>query len=175
MTDCWTAPVSEEGADRVFRRATAAERELLDEMTLAGVRFWGHHVNYPDVYQSLAKTLSEEPGPENFSVFVLEEDGEVIGFFELRDRGDHAELLRMFLRTDRVGKGYGKRLWNEAVAVASETHDRLLIMSDPAARGFYEAMGAGLETEIEVDRGFSLGKYWFELPLLSDTQRKIET
>lgn len=50
-------------------------------------------------YQGLVKALSEEPGPENFPVFVLEEDGEVVGFFELRDRGDHAELLRMFLRT----------------------------------------------------------------------------
>lgn len=151
----------------MFRRAIAEERGLLDEMTLAGVRFWGHHVNHPEAYQGLVKALSEEPGPENFPVFVLEEDGEVLGFFELRDRGDHAELLRMFLRTDLIGSGYGKRLWSEAVDVASKSHDRMLIMSDPDARGFYEAMGAALDAEVEVSPGFVLGKYWFELNAVS--------
>lgn len=151
----------------VFRPARAEERGVLDEMTLTGIRFWGHHVNHPDAYQGLVRTLAEELGPENFPVFVLEEEGQMLGFFELRDRGDHAELLRMFLRTDLIGRGYGRRLWLEAVGRASESHDRMLIMSDPGARGFYEAMGAELETEVEVSPGFVLGKYWFDLQTTS--------
>lgn len=146
-----------------FRRARAEDRVLLDEMTLAGIRFWGHDVKHPEAFAGFAEAVAAEPGPENFPVFVLEEEADVLGFFELRDRGDHGELLRMFLRVDLIGSGYGRRLWSEAVKRASESHDRMLIMSDPGARGFYEAMGAVLESEIEVAPGFALGRYWFDL------------
>lgn len=147
----------------MFRRATADDRDLLDEMSLAGVRHWGHHENHPDAYAGLAARLEKETGPENHPVYVLEEDGEVVGFFELRDRGEHMELLRMFLTPERIGTGYGRRLWTEAVDVAARTHDRMLIMSDPGATGFYEAMGATFEDETTVAPGFTLGKYWYEL------------
>lgn len=146
-----------------FRRAGTGDRGFLDEMTLAGLRYWGHDVNHPDAYAGLQQMLAAEVGPENYPVFVLEDAGSIAGFFELRDRGDHVELLRMFLRTELIGHGYGKRLWDEAVARASETHARMLIVSDPAARGFYEAMGAELETEVEVAPGFVLGRYWYSL------------
>ena len=124
-----------------FRRANARDRELLDEMTLSGVRYWGHDVNHPEAFQALAKTVANEDGPENHAVYVLEDDGRVIGFFELRDRGDHVELLRMFLQPELIGHGLGKVLWGEAVRRARESHEKMLIMSDPGARGFYEADG----------------------------------
>jgi GNAT superfamily N-acetyltransferase len=147
----------------VFRRATADDRQTLDEMTLAGVRYWGHHESHPEAYADLVASVHAESGPENHPVYVLEEDGDVAGFFELRDRGEHIELLRMFLPVSRIGHGYGRRLWDEAVGVASQTHDRMLIMSDPRAQGFYEAMGANLDEEVMVAPGFSLGKYWYVL------------
>lgn len=147
----------------MFRRARADERELLDEMTLAGIRHWGHHQNHPDAYAGLVARLESESGPEDHPVYVLEEEGEVAGFFELRDRDDHIELLRMFLRPELIGQGYGRRLWDEAITVAAESHDWMLIMSDPGSTGFYEAMGARLEQEVAVAPGFSLGRYWFDL------------
>lgn len=149
----------------MFRRAQADERELLDEMTLAGVRHWGHHESHPDAYQGLVASLEAESGPENHQVFVLEEAGVVVGFFELRDRGDHIELVRMFLQPDQIGKGHGRRLWAESVVVASQSHSRMLIMSDPEAKGFYEAMGAVLEEEVAVAPGFVLGRYWYDLTI----------
>ena len=67
----------------MFRPARADERGLLDEMTLAGVRHWGHRLNHPGAYKDLAESLKAEDGPENHDVFVLEEDGGVVapGFF----------------------------------------------------------------------------------------------
>lgn len=148
----------------MFRRATAEDRTLLDEMSLAGVRYWGHHENHPEAYARLVAQLERASGPENNPVFILEENGEVVGFFELRDHGDHIELMRMFLAPHLIGSGYGRSLWEEAVAVAARSHDRMLIMSDPGAAGFYEAMGATLETDVTVAPGFALGRYWFQLP-----------
>lgn len=147
----------------MFRRARADERALLDGMTLAGVRHWGHHEEFPEAYAGLVASLDEETGPENHQVYVLEERGEVLGFFELRDRGDHIELLRMFLRPDLIGEGYGRRLWLEAVEAAGTTHRRMLIMSDPKAIGFYRAMGAEYEAGVVVAPGFELGRLWFDL------------
>ncbi|MGD2043089.1 MAG: GNAT family N-acetyltransferase, partial [Acidimicrobiia bacterium] len=141
----------------MFRRARAEERALLDAMTLAGIRHWGHHENHPAAYAGLEASLNEESGPENHPVYVLEEREEILGFFELRDRGDHIELLRMFLRPDLIGKGYGRRLWLEAAETAGATHRRMLIMSDPRAVGFYREMGADYEGSVEVSPGFELG------------------
>lgn len=147
----------------MFRRARAEDREILDEMTLEGVRHWGHHEHHPQAYAGLAAAVDAETGPEHHPVFILEEDGDLVGFFELRDRGEHIELLRMFLRTELIGHGFGLVLWDEAVSVAAASHDRMLILSDPGALGFYEAMGATLEAEVEVAPGFSIGSCWFDL------------
>ena len=146
-----------------FRRATAADRQLLDDMTLTGVRYWGHDVNHPEAFRGLVRSLESDSGPENYDVHILEEYGRPIGFFDLRDRGGHVELVRMFLRTDLIGQGFGKALWTEATRRARETYETMLIMSDPGARGFYEAMGAQLEADIEASPGFVLGKYWYQL------------
>lgn len=149
--------------DPRFRRARADDREFLDEITLAGIRYWGHDQKHPEAYQGLAKSLPEWPGPENHPVFVLEDNGEVIGFYELRDRADHVELLRMFLRTEVIGQGYGRVLWDHAVEQAGRINHRMLIKSDPDSIGFYSAMGARLEERQEVAPGFSLGIFWYDL------------
>lgn len=132
-------------------------------MTIAGIRHWGHHETTPEAYQDLVDSLAQEDGPENHPVYVLELDGTPVGFYELRDRGDYVELLRMFLNPERIGTGYGRQLWDEAVRTAAESHTKMLIMSDPMAKGFYEAMGATLEQDVEVAPGFSLGRFWYEL------------
>ena len=146
-----------------FRRADAADRDELNELTLAGTRFWGHDLNHPDAYRGLANSLAEDDSPEEHHVYILEEDERAAGFFDLRDRGDHVELLRMFLRTDVIGQGQGRVLWDEAVMRARELSNRMLIMSDPQAVGFYQAMGAELETQFEAAPGFVLSKFWFDL------------
>ena len=86
---------------------------------------------------------------------VFEDDhGEVIGFHELRDRTDHIELLRMLLRPELIGQGYGRLMWDHAVTEATSSHERLLINSDPGAAGFYRAMGADAERTVEPVPGF---------------------
>lgn len=148
---------------RTFRRARAEERQILDEMTLAGARHWGHDERHPEAYAGLVRLVADADGPEHHPVFVLEREGAVVAFYELRDRGDHVELLRMFMRTDAIGSGLGRLLWEHAVHEATAMGDRMLIMADPDAIGFYEAMGAMLESRAEVAPGFALGVMWFEL------------
>jgi ribosomal protein S18 acetylase RimI-like enzyme len=69
----------------------------------------------------------------------------------------------MFVRTDLIGSGHGRTLWDHAIAEAARTHDRMLIESDPEAIGFYRAMGAELEVTVEPVSGFTIGRLWYAL------------
>jgi ABC-type nitrate/sulfonate/bicarbonate transport system ATPase subunit len=69
----------------------------------------------------------------------------------------------MFMPTHLIGHGYGKILWSHAVKEATFLGNRVLVMSDPEAIGFYTAMGATLERHQEVAPGFSLGVLWYNL------------
>ena len=150
-------------ADYVFRRATSSDRDVLDEMTLAGVRHWGHDVAHPEAYAGLETRLAVDDDPADHRVLVWEDDEGIAGFVDLRDRGDHVELLRMFLRTELIGHGHGRVLWERAVSEAARMADRMLIVSDPEATGFYEAMGARAERTIEPVADFTLTVFWYDL------------
>lgn len=132
-------------------------------MTLAGVRHWGHDVEHPEAYAGLVAELAAGDDPAAHRVSVWEDEEGIAGFVDLRDRGDHVELLRMFLRTELIGRGHGRALWNRAVAEAARMGDRMLIVSDPDATGFYEAMGARAERTIEPVAGFALTVLWHDL------------
>lgn len=160
MSPRTTKPVS---TDKVFRRARADEADLLNEMTLAGIRFWGHHQSHPTLYEELASSLPTPAEVEANPVFVVEADGEVVAFYELRNRGDHVELLRMFQKVELIGQGYGRMMWEHCVHEAAKLGNRMRVVSDPESVGFYAAMGAFHEETKEVAPGFSLGVFWYEL------------
>lgn len=80
----------------VWRRATAEDKETLDALTLAGLRHWGHDRHHPAAYEGLVSQLEFEDSPELHPVWVREDAEGIAGFYELRDRADHVELLRMF-------------------------------------------------------------------------------
>lgn len=148
----------------VFRRARGDEADVLGDLTIGGVSYWGHDVNFPELVEDLRNNdLPTAEYIEESPVYVLEEGGERIGFYGLEDRGEHVELRYMFLGTDHIGKGHGRRLWNHAVAQAEEIGTKMRILSDPGAIGFYTAMGARMEGEQEVKPGFALGIFWYEL------------
>jgi GNAT superfamily N-acetyltransferase len=146
-----------------FRPARPDEAERLGEMTLAGVRHWGHHEHHPEAYAGLASDLPDGDHIAQNPTYVLEENGAVIGFYSLIPSEDHVELYQMFLDVDRIGTGLGRRLWEHAISEAARHGQRMLIKSDPMAVGFYRAMGAVQERAVEVAPGFELGIFWYDL------------
>ena len=147
----------------MFRPARPDEADLLGEIMLAGVRHWGHHENHPEAYAGLAGHTPDGDHIEQHPTWVMEEDGEVAGFYGLVPAEDHVELLMMFLTVDRIGTGLGRRLWDHAVSEAARYGSRMRIGSDPSATGFYAAMGAELERTVEVAPGFELSIFWYDL------------
>jgi GNAT superfamily N-acetyltransferase len=140
-----------------FRRADPSEADRLGEIVIAGVSHWGHDVNYPAAIESLrAEGLPTPDYVAQSPVFVLEDADGLIGFYGLGVEPDHVELIYLFLDTDRIGAGNGRRLWEHAVTEAAKHGRHLRIKSDPMAVGFYEAMGATRGSEVEISPGFSL-------------------
>lgn len=134
-------------------------------MVIDGISYWGHDVNFPDAVEDLKQ--NNLPTPEYIEqspVFVVEEYGNVIGFYGLRLHEDFVDLVYMFLKPDRIGGGYGRRLWEHAVSQAGQLSERMRILSDPGAQDFYAAMGASLERQHEAAPGFLLGVFWYDLP-----------
>jgi N-acetylglutamate synthase-like GNAT family acetyltransferase len=75
--------------------------------------------------------------------FVLEFNGEVIGFCALQDGGDGVgELADLFVEPDRLREGHGRRLVEHAKNAARARGWRsLLVEADPNAREFYCSCG----------------------------------
>ena len=149
--------------DPTFRRASASDAARLRDLMLDGVRHWGHDVNHPAAFGALEADAPDSAEVAATPTWVVEEDGEVIAFYGLREHDDHVELYQMFMEVDRIGTGLGRRLWGHAVDEAARYADRMRIDSDPMAVGFYTTMGAVIDRRIEVAPGFELTQLWFDL------------
>lgn len=139
-----------------------------DAAAIARVRIDAWRATYrgtiPDAYLD-AMSLEEsaafwrrilDAGSPNATVFVAEEDGEVIGFAAGNRRdppklGCGAELSAIYVRADRKRQGIGRRLVAAVAAVArSRLADGLVVFviaDNRAARAFYENLGAELLLE----------------------------
>lgn len=151
----------------LFRRARLEEVEILGDMTLEGVKYWGHDREFPELIEEFRlNNLPTVDYIHDSPVYVMEEHGRPIGYFGLIIKAEegYAELEHLFLDTRYIGKGYGRRLWQQALVEARKSGcGRMRIVSDPGALGFYEAMGAVLEKAVELQPGFALGVYWYDL------------
>jgi len=126
---------------RNIRQAITDEAEALTELALRSKGHWGYDEEFlRDCRDDLTVTpelISSSP------VFVIEEEGSVAGFYSLSGEGTEVELLHLFVEPWAVGRGYGKLLFEHALATARANNFELLVIgSDPFALGFYEAMGA---------------------------------
>jgi N-acetylglutamate synthase-like GNAT family acetyltransferase len=76
-------------------------------------------------------------------VRVAEQNGAVLGFAVLLDRGgDACELDGLFVEPDRMRAGVGRRLVEDAMRVACERGvTRIDVVANPQAVAFYEAVG----------------------------------
>ncbi len=125
-----------------IRSATEIEASLLTELALRSKGHWGYDAEFlEDCRVDLTITpeyIASHP------IFVLEEQGTVVGFLSLeRQANGDVELMHLFVEPAAIGGGHGKRLWQHAVETARQLgFQEIVIHSDPQAEAFYKAMGA---------------------------------
>jgi SAM-dependent methyltransferase len=124
-----------------IRPARSDEGPLLSRLALHAKAHWGYDEEFLEAARD-ALTIDAETIATS-SIFVLERKGTAIGFHGLAGEPPEGVLEWLFVEPHSIGRGYGRMLWEDALARARVAgFAELLIESDRFAEPFYLAMGA---------------------------------
>jgi GNAT superfamily N-acetyltransferase len=123
-----------------IRRATAGDAAALTALALSSKAAWGYDAAFMtacrDELTITAAGLAARP------TWVLEEQGALAGFYQLRVAERVAEVAQFFIAPGRLRGGLGRQLWQHLETQARAAGcTRLEVDADPHAEGFYRAMG----------------------------------
>lgn len=137
-----------------LRRARPGEAAAITALAVRSKRLWG----YSDAFMTRVEPglLVTEADIGEQHVAVLEDDGRLLGYCRVSDRGDHAELEDLFIDPSCIARGHGRRLFRHALSVARGLgRAQMEWDSDPFAEPFYLRLGATRigETESQLIPG----------------------
>lgn len=151
--------------DRWQQGIVSVIKSVYDEYRLT----WDPEEYHRDLY-TVRETYIETGG--FFSVLVLQ--NRVIGTVAGLDRGDEAELERLYLAKEHRGQGYGRLMTEHFLDWARSTdHRKAIAWSDKRfadAHGMYERMGFSIIGDRVLDDPDESPEWGFELRL--DPARK---
>lgn len=126
----------------VIRQAVFGEAEQLSALAIRSKAVWDYDEPAMAVFRT-ELTMSDEQ-LQAAHAHVLEVHGEVVGFYTLAAlTAAVIELQHLFIEPAHIRRGYGLALWEHAVDHARELGaERLQIIADPQAQGFYERLGS---------------------------------
>lgn len=123
-----------------FRRAGPADVDAVRALIVRSMAHWPRDPAYLEEAERLMSL-----GPHDLArdeAWILEDEVGAIGFYRLSLDGDRAEIEELHLEPDRIGRGFGRQLFEHAVSRARELGVRRLEWScDGYAVGFYLRMG----------------------------------
>jgi GNAT superfamily N-acetyltransferase len=123
--------------------AETGEASALTNLALTSKAVWG----YDAVFMAACRAeLTVHPDSiRRDPTYLIEADGRILGFYQLRTRDVVAEVSMMFVAPEALRSGVGRRLWAHLEDTARRAGaTRLEVDSDPHAEGFYLAMGMRL-------------------------------
>ena len=124
-----------------LRAARPEEARLLSELAQRSKASWGYDDAFLDAVREQLTFTAEDF--DTGHIFVLVVDGVVTGLYRLGGEPPQGLLTDLWLEPEFQGRGFGRRLWEHALASAAALAYRSLVLeADPNAEGFYAAMGA---------------------------------
>lgn len=143
-----------------IRAPKPAECDAITALCLRSKAYWGYDTAFMEACRS-ELSVSAATLAANYCRAAYGH-AQLIGFVEISSDGETAELEKLFVDPDAMGKGVGEALLEEAVeACKAMSISTLAIAADPGAVPFYERMGA--EVIGETPSGSIAGR---QLPLL---------
>ena len=138
-------------SDSVIRAAKNDEAAALTRISFEAKKYW----NYPEEYFKIwEKELRVTPQYLNDNdVFVCRENGEIVGYYSLVCMREKMEvsgitlsegywLDHMFVIPACIGLGMGSRMFAHLYQWCKiQDIEKIHILADPHAKGFYEKMG----------------------------------
>ena len=153
-----------------IRPARPGEAAALSALALRSKAHWGYDAAFIAACRDDLTLTTAQIARDAVYVVALGADAPQ-GFHQLTGTGGEIILNSLFVAPEAIGRGYGRRLWAHAVALAAARGARwLTIQSDPHAAGFYQALGARLvgETPSTVFPDRLLPTFRFALPAPAD-------
>lgn len=131
-----------------IRCANPEDSKSLTELAIRSEAYWGYDDNFMDKFKTLYK-VSEEFIINN-PTYIMEEDGEIIGFYSILIEESQRSLEYFFIEPKFIGKGYGKLLWQHVIKSCDTLKIKeFIIVTSPQAQAFYTKLGAKLQGEVE--------------------------
>ena len=137
-----------------FRTANENDVNKLSAIAILAKAHWGYPASWLKLWEdSLTVTLEQI---QNNTIFVCELQGEIVGFIGISAEVNLAEIEHLWVLPEFMGRGIGRALfqhtweWCRANAI-----DKLKVVSEPNALGFYQALGGkvvGEESSIPPPR-----------------------
>jgi GNAT superfamily N-acetyltransferase len=124
-----------------IRPATPEEAHTLTEIADEAKRFWGYAPEEMDNWHS---TMTLDVTRIDLSPpFVIEQDSQIVGFYQLIADGAKMELEHMWVMPQYMNQGIGKQLMAHAIAQArTRGATKIVIDTEPNATAFYLSCGA---------------------------------
>jgi len=150
-----------------IRPARIEEASVLWELCVRSKAVWGYDETFMALVRIAFEGMQEQVATGNVWV-ATGADGEVVGMVALGpgERPDTLDLDKLFVEPQRIRTGVGRALLAYAISEARRRNaDRLTILADPYAAGFYERQGARRIGEAPSDAipGRSLPLYEIKL------------
>ncbi len=125
----------------IIRRANSEEAATLTEIAFAAKRHWGYPEGWLEAWRD-GLTITPD-FIELHEVFAATKSDKLIGFYVLVTDDGKTELEHLWVLPEQIGKGIGRQLLAHATErAASIGAQRIEIVSDPNAEGFYRKAGA---------------------------------
>ncbi|KXK02111.1 MAG: putative acetyltransferase [Acidobacteria bacterium OLB17] len=132
--------------------AEPADASRLSDIAFAAKAYWPYPAEWLEIWRPQLTITTDDVA--NGIIRKLAADGEVRGFYMLREDGVKLWLEHLWVEPQAIGRGFGRKLFEHAVTTAqSLDHSEMLIESDPNAEGFYAAMGASRIGEDKTKMG----------------------
>lgn len=124
----------------VLRPARADERSQLSALCLRSKAHWGYDAAF---MAACVDELTLSQAEFDRDPIVVGEDARgLAGMAQISQDETGCFLDKMFIEPDRIGQGYGQKLFEWATQTARKLGAaEMMIDADPSAAGFYERMG----------------------------------
>jgi len=132
-----------------MRPAEPGEADQITALARRSKGYWGYGQDALDRMRDLLTVSADQIRAG--VVVVAEQDGGLLGYYQLGGEPPDGELMDMFVEPAVIGTGLGRRLWEHAISSArARGFESLTLESDPHAEPFYLRMGADRIGQREV-------------------------